>query len=394
MKSNWYIKKMPQVVKWGSGGTPKATVKEYYENGNIPWLIIGDLNDGVVLSSENYITTKGLENSSAKMIPVGTLLVAMYGSIGKLGITGIECCTNQAIAFAKELYGVTTKFMYYQMKYLKPKLVSMGKGGTQKNISQTVLNALDVIVPPIDEQQRIVDKIEELFSKLDKGVEELNKIKEQLKIYRQAVLKEAFENMPEKKAIKELSVIITSGSRGWAKYYEDSGARFIRITDLTRDGIDLKNDKKQYVNLPVNVEGRRSRLQENDVLVSITADLGSIALVPKNIGEAYINQHIAMIRFSNPKQGKFMAWYLKSEYGQKELLKNKRGAGKLGLGLDDIRYTIAPNVDDTFANRVVENIEQKLSVCDNLEQTVNASLQQAESLRQSILKKAFEGKLV
>ena len=136
LPQGWKIKKMPDVVKWGSGGTPKATVREYYENGTIPWLIIGDLNDGLVTKSASKITQAGLENSSAKMIPAGTLLVAMYGSIGKLGITGIECCTNQAIAYAKELHGVTTQYMYYYMMLMKSKLISMGKGGTQKNISQ------------------------------------------------------------------------------------------------------------------------------------------------------------------------------------------------------------------------------------------------------------------
>ena len=184
---------MPEVIEWGSGGTPKATVKEYYENGDIPWLIIGDLNNGIVTKSETKITKLGLDNSSAKMIPPNTLLVAMYGSIGKLGITGIECCTNQAIAFAKKMHGVTTKYMFYYMAMMKSKLISKGKGGTQKNISQTVLNSLDVIVPPMKEQQRIVTRIEELFSQLDSGVETLKKTKEQLKVYRQAVLKEAFE---------------------------------------------------------------------------------------------------------------------------------------------------------------------------------------------------------
>ena len=160
--NGWEIKKMSDVVIWGSGGTPKARD----ENGTIPWLVIGDLNDGVVNSSASKITELGLKNSSAKLIPPGTLLVAMYGSIGKLGITGIECCTNQAIAFAKELHGVTTQYMFYYMVLIKAKLISMGKGGTQKNISQAVLKSLDVIVPPLSEQKRIVSRIEELFSQL------------------------------------------------------------------------------------------------------------------------------------------------------------------------------------------------------------------------------------
>lgn len=115
------------------------------------------------------------------MIPAGTLLVAMYGSIGKLGITGIECCTNQAIAYAKELYGVTTKYMFFYMAMMKSELISKGKGGTQKNISQTVLNSLEVIVPPLPEQERIVSRIEELFSQLDAGVETLKKQKHSLR---------------------------------------------------------------------------------------------------------------------------------------------------------------------------------------------------------------------
>lgn len=193
LPAGWLIKKMPDVVTWGSGGTPKATESAYYTDGNIPWLIIGDLNDGIVTESQSKITELGLKNSSAKIIPIGTLMVAMYGSIGKLGITGFECCTNQAIAFAKELHGVSAKYMFYYMSMMKSKLISMGKGGTQRNISQTVLKSLDVIVPPSEIQDKIVFQIEELFSELDKSVETLKTIKQQLAVYRQAVLKEAFE---------------------------------------------------------------------------------------------------------------------------------------------------------------------------------------------------------
>ena len=116
--------------------------------------------------------------------------------------------------------------------------------------------------------------------------------------------------------------------------------------------------------------------------------------MPANLGEAYINQHIAMVRFNNSKQGKFMAFYLKSDYGQRDLLKNKRGGGKLGLGLDDIRNIMVPNVTDKQAENIVCEIESRLSVCDSIEQTIDNVLAQAEALRQSILKKAFEGRLI
>ena len=88
-----------------------------------------------------------------------------------------------------------------------------------------------------------------------------------------------------------------------------------------------------------------------------------------------------------------MAWYLRSDYGQKDLLKNKRGGGKLGLGLDDIRDSRVPVVSDAEAIKIVENIEARLSVCDSIEKTVDTALQQAEAMRQSILKQAFEGRI-
>lgn len=282
---------------------------------------------------------------------------------------------------------VLPKFIYYRMQIIQ------FDHSTHKRYWIQQYSKIKVFVPSLEVQAKIVTKIEEMLSQLDDGVETLNKTKEQLKVYRQTVLKDAFSSFPEKDKIRNMTSIVTSGSRGWAKYYADEGARFIRITDLTRDKITLKNDSIQRVNLPENAEGKRSKLKENDVLVSITADLGSIALIPKGMEEAYINQHIAMIRFSNSNQGEFMAWYLKSDFGQKDLLKNKRGGGKLGLGLDDIRDTPVPVVSDSVAMEVVNNIDSKLSVCDSIEQTIDFALQQAEALRQSILKKAFEGEI-
>lgn len=282
----------------------------------------------------------------------------------------------------KEL--VLPKYIYYRMQIIN------FDHSTHKRYWIQQYSKIRVSIPPLSEQERIVARIEELFSQLDSGVETLRKTKQQLAVYRQAVLKEAFADLTDKKPIREMSSFVTSGSRGWAQYYADAGVRFIRITDLTRDGIELKNDSIQYVALPDKAEGKRSRLISGDVLVSITADLGSIALIPDSIEEAYINQHIAMVRFNNPAQGAFMAWYLRSEWGQKDLLKNKRGGGKLGLGLDDIRDTPVPVVSDEEAQKIVAFIDGRLSVCDSIEQTVDTALQQADAMRQSILKKAFE----
>lgn len=99
----WAWLTLNDIAEWGSGGTPKSSQSEYY-GGDIPWLIVADFNDGVVTQSAKTITTElGLKNSSVKLVDKGSILIAMYGSIGKLGIAGIDCTTNQAIAFTKSI---------------------------------------------------------------------------------------------------------------------------------------------------------------------------------------------------------------------------------------------------------------------------------------------------
>lgn len=282
---------------------------------------------------------------------------------------------------------VLPKYIYYRIQIIQ------FDHSTHKRYWIQQYSKIRVSIPPIPEQERIVARIEELFSQLDAGVETLKKTKAQLAVYRQAVLKEAFSCCAEKKSIREMSSIVTSGSRGWAKYYCDNGTKFIRIGNLTRNKIYIDLDDIQHVQLPDKAEGTRTKLAPNDVLVSITADLGNIGLVPNGIGEAYVNQHIAMIRFNNQMQSEFYAWYLRSEYGQQDLLRNKRGGGKLGLGLDDIRDSRVPVVSNETAESILSIIECRLSVCDSIEQTVDTALQQAEVMRQSILKDAFKGEL-
>lgn len=325
------------------------------------------------------------------LCPANTIIVGRKGTI------------NRPIYVTEPFWNIDTAFGIVAGIELIPKFLyffcltynfkSLDKSTGRPSISKSDLLKIEMPIPDIDEQQRIVSRIEELFSELDKSVEILQTIKKQLEVYRQAVLKEAFSSLHEKVQIRSISSMVTSGSRGWAKYYSEEGARFVRITDLTRNHIKLKNNAIQRVCLPQNAEGKRSRLHGGDVLISITADLGSIALVPDSIEETYINQHIAVVRFNNAYQGEFMAWYLKSEYGQKDLLKNKRGGGKLGLGLDDIRNVVVPVVSNEIADRIVKAIDSRLSVCDSIEQTVDMALSQAEAMRQSILKKAFEGGL-
>lgn len=424
---------MPEVIEWGSGGTPKATVKEYYENGDIPWLIIGDLNNGIVTKSETKITKLGLDNSSAKMIPPNTLLVAMYGSIGKLGITGIECCTNQAIAFAKKMHGVTTKYMFYYMAMMKSKLISKGKGGTQKNISQTVLNSLDVIVPPMKEQQRIVTRIEELFSQLDSGVETLKKTKEQLKVYRQAVLKEAFEGRyssinsfditstkSDYDRIRKENVVFkdVSGDENELQIELPDDALLIRFGNIfdVEVGATPKRSVPEYWNGNINwvssgevkfqsINNTEEMITENGLQNSSTnvQPIGTVLLAMigegKTRGQAAIlnipaahNQNTAAILVSKtPCNPKYIYHYLNLNYENTRRVGS--GNNQKALNKERVRAIRFPFVSFEKQNIIVKEIESRLSVCDSIEKTIDTALQEAEALRQSILKKAFEGEL-
>lgn len=321
------------------------------------------------------------------------ILLSVRAPVGPTNLSPGKVCIGRGLTAIRPGSSISLKYLLYFFRYYEAQLQKSGTGTTFKAITQNVIENIEVPVPSLDEQERIVFKIEELFSKLDASVAELKTAKEKLKVYRQAVLKEAFAGLSNKRPIREMTSIVTSGSRGWAKYYDNSGAKFIRIGNLTRDSIKIDLSEPKYVSPPVNAEGTRTKLQPNDVLVSITADLGSIGLVTEMVGEAYINQHIALVRFRNSGQSEFMAWYLRSDWGQKDLLKNKHGAGKLGLSLEDIRDAVVPIVSDTKAQTIVSEINDRLSVCDSIEQTIDTSLQQAGALRQSILKQAFEGRI-
>ena len=194
LPEGWKETTLGAEFEWSSGGTPKSGVPAYYENGSIHWLNISDLNDGLISYAEKKITELGLQESSAKIVPQGSVLIAIYGSIGKLGINTIPLATNQAICFTKKIPEyILNKFLFYYLLSIRNQLISMGKGGTQQNISQTVLKSIPFLYPTSKEtQQAIVNKIESLFDETDEGIGRLKTAAQQIQQYRQSLLKNAF----------------------------------------------------------------------------------------------------------------------------------------------------------------------------------------------------------
>lgn len=194
LPKGWAAVTLEQIAVWGSGGTPDRKRADYY-GGGIPWVKTGELGQMFVCDTEETLSPLGLKNSSAKVYPAGSVGIAMYGAtIGKVSIWAIDAATNQACAVAEPCPDVTfTRFLYYLLASIKRGLVSAGKGGAQPNISQGLLREWPVLLPPLPEQHRIVAKIEALFSELEAGEASLTRARAQLSLYRQSLLKAAFQ---------------------------------------------------------------------------------------------------------------------------------------------------------------------------------------------------------
>ncbi|MEN6348257.1 MAG: restriction endonuclease subunit S [Syntrophomonas sp.] len=357
--------------------------------------------------------------------------ISFDNQIASSGFTVIR--TNKEIALPEYVF-------HYVLceRFLQP-LNELQTGSSYPAVRDSDVFTQPIPLPPKPEQRHIVAKIEQFFSKLDNAVEILKTLQQQLRVYRQAVFTSAFEGKLTKKwrssqndlAISkdfkslitkneyssassifltpdmilpydwewvrsgDLFEFVTSGSRGWAKYYSDSGAIFLRITNLDFDSLELDlNGNIQYVNPPPSSEGTRTRVQEGDFLFSITGYLGMFAIAPK-LEEAYVNQHIALCRPLPGLNKRYLGYWIISKTGGYHYLNLlQKGATKAGLGLEDIRNFPIPLCSLAEQHEIVQEIESRLSVADKLKETIEQTLQQAEALRQSILKKAFEGRLL
>lgn len=170
---SWMWKTLGEVGAWQSGATPSRIHKEYY-GGKIPWLKTGDLNDGHILEIPEYINEKALKETSVKLNPAGSILIAMYGAtIGKIGILTFPATTNQACCACVDYQGIEPMYLFYFLLSYKEKFIRMGGGGAQPNISkEKIINTL-IPIPPVKEQKRIISKINSLFSILGKIANEL-----------------------------------------------------------------------------------------------------------------------------------------------------------------------------------------------------------------------------
>ena len=186
---SWFVTPLETIATWGSGGTPSRKTAAYY-GGNVPWIKTGDLGDKVVTNASEFITDEAVKNSSAKWFPKGSVVLAMYGAtIGKTSILGLDATTNQACGVGHPIEGVTfTEFLYYFLRNEKDAFIAKSKGGAQPNISQALIKAHDIALPPLAEQKVIADKLDELLAQVESTKTRLDAIPAILKSFRQSVL--------------------------------------------------------------------------------------------------------------------------------------------------------------------------------------------------------------
>lgn len=363
----------------------------------------------------NYISTKDIdfdgsvnykngviipfEEKSFKIAPLGTVFVCSEGgSAGKKTayITEEVCFGNKlyAIVNSKNLYN--GKYVYYYtrtrefLNQFKSLMSGIIGGVTLKNFGE-----ITIPLPSIPEQERIVSRIEELFSELDKAVETLNTIKQQLAVYRQAVLKEAFIGEYPKDKLENVCFFITKGTTPKKTELMSEGEiPFIKVYNLTFDiSLDFTIEPT-FVSKEVHTGFlSRSIVYPGDVLMNIVGPpMGKVSIIPDIFSEWNINQAIVRFRCNENLYNKYLAYFLGfSETVEKMKSKAKATAGQFNLTLEICRNIEIPLPSIEIQKQIVNNIEMKLSVCDQIEKTIEQSLQQAEAMRQSILKQAFEG---
>ncbi len=193
--NDWDHKKLQDVCKTGAGGTPLKTHKDYYEGGNVPWLLSGEVCQKEIFNASSFITKKGLDNSSAKLFPANTVLIAMYGATaGQVGILKFEACTNQAICGILPNEKYLPEFIYYNFLFRKNELVAQATGNAQPNISQIKIKQTHIPVLSLNIQMKVVDTLNllsqqssTLFEKYQNKLNLLNELKS-------GILKRAFEN--------------------------------------------------------------------------------------------------------------------------------------------------------------------------------------------------------
>jgi type I restriction enzyme S subunit len=375
----WDVVAIGNLVETSSGGTPSRNIKEYFE-GKIPWVKSGELEDNIICDTEEKITENGLQSSSAKLFPKGTLLIALYGAtVGKTGILGIDATTNQAVcAILNKKNLVNEIFLQNYFIFKREQLITYSSGAAQPNISQEIIRNFVIALPPYSEQKKIAHILSTIDSAFEKSAQVIEKTKELKKGLMQELLmrgighkrfkKTKLGAMPEEweiSPLRNLTALITKGTTPttYGHSYTNDGVLFLRIENISEQGEFILGDVK-YISGETNEFLARSRLQAGDVLFSIAGALGRVAIVSDDLLPANINQALALIRLKNDNlNNKYLKYILHSEFIKNQISPMAAQLAQANLNLQqvgDLKIPIPQNSEQKEIVAILSSVDEKI----------------------------------
>jgi type I restriction enzyme S subunit len=399
LPKDWKVVRLGDYAKTEKGKKPKAISNEKTKEFSVPYINIKAFEKNIIDEYTDGVGCVLCEDDDFLMVWDGS----RSGYVGK-AIKGALGSTLVKI----KLPEVDHDFAYYFLQSKFIEINSRAKGVGIPHVDPNIVWNYKFPLPPPTAQQQIVSKIEELFSEVDKGIDELKTAQQQLKVYRQSVLKWVFEGrltnknvqegeLPKSWSFEPLGSLMESVRNGSSKKPDDTNEfKILRISSVRPNKVDVSE-----VRTLLSEIGDDNSVMENDLL--FTRYNGSIEFVgvcgrvPKLLSKLFYPDKL--IRCRPLLKETFHSAYLEyaANYGNARkfvLSKIKTTAGQTGISGTDVKQIPIPLAPLAEQQQIVQEIESRLSVCDKIEETITNSLKQAEALRQSILKKAFEGKLI
>lgn len=311
------------------------------ESDGINWIKIGDTDESMYITkTAQKIKPEGMKKS--RYVKPGDFLLSNSMSFGRPYILKIDGCIHDGWLVLRDENNVfDKKFLYYYLSapITYEKFKSMAVGGVVNNLNSDMVRKIRVPLPSKQEQRDIADSLDKITNLHFLRKQQLAKLDELVKARFVEMFGDAKLNPYDFpcNSLSEYILFLTSGSRGWSRYFTDSGEYFITIKNVKNCRITLQD--VQYVTPPDNAEAKRTKVQENDLLISITADLGRTGVVTKRIAEhgAYINQHLTCIRLNLKKANPiYVAYYMESDAGKEQFASKNQSAVKAGLNFNAI----------------------------------------------------------
>lgn len=378
------------------GGTPSKKHNQFW-GGTINWASVKDIKSQYLIETIDKITEEGIKNSNTNIANIDDIIFVTRISPGQISIAKNKIAINQDLKIFKRFGGISSLFVYYLLKSRKHQFQSNASGTTVKGLRLSNLNNIHLPIPPLKEQQRIVVKLEELYSKIDHAEIGLKKAKHQLEVYRHSLLKSVFtENFSKELRIEEVSEFIGSGStpRGGRNVYQENGIPFIRSQNVHSNCL-VQNDLV-FISKEVNEKMKRTQTQPKDVLLNITgASIGRCAFIPENFEKGNVNQHVCIIRvLPEYINYKYLTYFLNSPVIQSLINRINSGATREALNLTQIKNINLPICSIEEQVQIVYHLDSRFTLINNLEESIEKELLNLEKSKYSILSEAFKGNLV